>query len=413
MKLLANWPHMRLGDISLKIGSGSTPRGGDSVYQSEGPAIIRSQNVYNGVFNYDGLARLSNEHAEQLAGVTVEAGDILLNITGDSVARCCQAPGSVLPARVNQHVAIIRPDREKLNPQFLCYYLISPLMQAYLLSIAGSGGTRKALTKGMIEELHVPSPSQDTQKRIVEIVGTYDALIENNRRRMGLLEESARLLYQEWFVRLRFPGYEHVRIADGVPEGWERRPLGQCVTFLSGGTPSKSRSDFWEGDIPWISSGEMTIPRIHDSTLHVTAEAIDVGSRLVPADTILAVVRGMSLAKEFRVCITARPVSFNQDLKAFACESTVNPVYLFNALLEQRDQIRDRATEASHGTKKLDTPVLASVPILLPPSTWQTRFLELVDPLNASWDNLYQQNQKLRAARDLLLPRLMSGEVAV
>lgn len=157
----------------------------------------------------------------------------------------------------------------------------------------------------------------------------------------------------------------------------------------------------------------MTVPRIHDSTLHVTAEAIDAGSRLVPPNTILAVVRGMSLAKEFRVCITARPVSFNQDLKAFAYEPGVDPIYLFNALIDQRDQIRDRATEDSHGTKKLDTPVLAGVLILVPISAWQTRFRELVNPLNAQWDNLYQQTEKLRAARDLLLPRLMSGEVSV
>jgi len=245
------------------------------------------------------------------------------------------------------------------------------------------------------------------------MLSAFDVLIENNERRMALLEDAARQLYQEWFVRLRFPGHEHSRIIDGVPEGWERRPLGECATFLSGGTPSKGQAAYWGGEIPWISSGEMTELRLRDSSLRLTQEGIEQGSRLVSANTILAVVRGMSLAKEFRLAIASKPVAFNQDLKALSCEEDVRPEYLFASLVAQRDQIRDRATEASHGTKKLDTPVLAAVPILLPTERLQREFCDIVTSMNTLWDNCWTQNQKLRAARDLLLPRLMSGEVTV
>lgn len=162
MRLLNQWQDVKLGSICSKIGSGATPRGGESVYVEEGTAIIRSQNVYNGLFTTNGLTYLTEEHAEQLKGVTVKRRDVLLNITGDSVARCCQVPAWVLPARVNQHVAIVRPELESLLPEFLCYYFISPLMQKYLLSRAGSGGTRKALTKGMIESFMVPFPPMET-----------------------------------------------------------------------------------------------------------------------------------------------------------------------------------------------------------------------------------------------------------
>ena len=189
MKLLKQWQHVQLGSICSKIGSGATPRGGESVYVEEGTAIIRSQNVYNGLFTGNGLAHIMEEHAEQLKGVTVESRDVLLNITGDSVARCCQVPDWVLPARVNQHVAIVRPESIKLLPEFLYYYFISPLMQKYLLSRAGSGGTRNALTKEMIEALEVPCPSLAIQQRIVDILKNYDSLIENNRRRIQLLEQ--------------------------------------------------------------------------------------------------------------------------------------------------------------------------------------------------------------------------------
>src|SRR5262249_48363133 len=158
------------------------------------------------------------------------------------------------------------------------------------------------------------------QRRIASVLAAYDDLIENNRRKMKLLEVAARQLYREWFVRLHFPGYEHTRVANGVPDGWVRRSLGECATFLSGGTPSKSRPENWGTEIPWISSGEMTEQRIHDSALHLTQDGVEQGSRLVPAKTILVVVRGMSLAKEFRVAVASRPVAFNQDLKALVCK---------------------------------------------------------------------------------------------
>jgi len=164
------WASVRLGDYCSKIGSGSTPRGGESVYLESGISFIRSQNVYNGQFTMDGLAHLEEEHADQLKGVTVESGDILLNITGDSVARSCRVPDEVLPARVNQHVAIIRPKPEEFDSRFVGYFFISRFMQDTMLSLAGSGGTRKALTKEMIERFEVPRPPRPVQERIADIL---------------------------------------------------------------------------------------------------------------------------------------------------------------------------------------------------------------------------------------------------
>src|SRR6266404_2372263 len=233
------WQPVRLGGYCSKIGSGSTPRGGEQVYQSEGTALIRSQNVYNGLFTTDGLAFLGEEEATQLDGVTVEKGDVLLNITGDSVARWCQVPESVLPARVNQHVAIVRAKPDEFDSRFLKYFFISPFMQATMLSLAGGGATRKALTKEMIENFDVPKPALPIQEEIADVISTYDELMENNRQRMALLEQSARLLYREWFVRLRFPGLEHTRITNGIPHGWERKSLSaMCESIDYGYTAS-------------------------------------------------------------------------------------------------------------------------------------------------------------------------------
>lgn len=172
--------------------------------------------------------------------------------------------------------------------------------------------------------------------------------------------------------------------------GWPLRPLSRCARLLSGGTPSKARTDFWEGDIPWVSSGEMSETRIHDTPLRITREAAEGGSRLVPANTVLAVVRGMSLAKEFRVAITKREVAFNQDLKAFACEPDIDPEFLFYALFARRQHIRDLATEASHGTKKLETEVLAAFMLAIPKLNDQKRVVALI----SAYDDLIENNRR-------------------
>ncbi len=410
MKLFGNWPHVRLGDVCKKIGSGSTPRGGDSVYQSEGPAIIRSQNVYNGLFNFEGLAHLSNEHAEQLNGVAVEAGDVLLNITGDSVARCCQAPVSVIPARVNQHVAIIRPDHGRLTPRFLCYYVTSPLMQSYLLSIAGSGGTRKALTKGMIEEFEVPCPSIAIQDCIADILSAYDDLIENNRRRMTLLEESARLLYQEWFVRLRFPGHEHVRVVDRVPQGWTNGTVADFYKTASGATPSRKVPDHFIGDIPWVKTQELPNGFIIDTTERITDGALKGSSaKLFPERTVLVALYGATVGQ---VGILSMQGATNQACCAvMPLNDCANYIHAFLFFRENKSNLM--ALSAGAAQNNISQQIIREFKMVLPSRQLMDTFVEVLTPVFNQWLNLEHQNHKLRAARDLLLPRLMSGEVEV
>jgi type I restriction enzyme S subunit len=196
-----SFPLERLGDYCLKIGSGATPKGGKEVYIDEGEiALIRSQNVYNNQFVVDGLAYITSEAAQKLDSVTVEENDVLLNITGDSVARCCSVPSQVLPARVNQHVAIIRPKPGELHPLFIRYFLVSPNQQDRMLKLAGSGATRNALTKGMIEAFSVPKPSIEVQRSIVKILGDLDDKIDLLREMNGALEGIARAIFRAWFV---------------------------------------------------------------------------------------------------------------------------------------------------------------------------------------------------------------------
>ncbi len=167
------WEQKSLESITTKIGSGATPKGGKESYKEDGISLIRSMNVHNGFFEYKDLAHISDEQASQLDNVTVQENDVLLNITGASVARCCTVPTNVLPARVNQHVCIIRCC-DKIIPEFLEKMMIDDYFQNYLWSVAGSGATREAITKQQIESFQIIIPPLSLQNDFVSFVKQID-----------------------------------------------------------------------------------------------------------------------------------------------------------------------------------------------------------------------------------------------
>jgi type I restriction enzyme S subunit len=406
----SEWHRVSLESQCSKIGSGATPRGGAEVYQSEGTALIRSQNVYNGEFAATGLAFLGDEEAERLDGVTIEAEDVLLNITGDSVARCCQVPPEVLPARVNQHVAIVRPQPDAFDSRFLMYFFISPWMQSTMLSLAGSGGTRKALTKEMIGKFRVPRPPLSVQREIARFLSNYDHLIHNNRRRMALLEKSAQMLYREWFVRLRFPGHEHTRIANGIPSEWGTQLLDDLCQIGRGASP-RPISAFMGGEIPWFKIGDATAsegPFIFETQEHVTDDGAKRSVLLQPGSLILSnsATCGIPFFTGVRGCVHDGWLHFS-DFKR------ISPEFLYCYLDSKREELVSSVGDGST-QKNLNTSAVGRLRVCLPqqPALIE-HFQHAVKPIFSMVLSLTRQNISLGAARDLLLPRLMSGEVAL
>lgn len=190
MKPKQGWEEKKLKEITTKIGSGATPLGGKKVYIREGVSLVRSMNVHNNTFKYDDLAHINDEAANQLIGVELKHNDVLFNITGASIARCCVLPDDVMPARVNQHVSIIRPIVDIINPQFLCLCLLSSSHQKELLTIGISGSTRQAVTKADLEHHIIPLPPLPVQQ---SIVSRLDALSEKVRE----LEEAQKKVIAE------------------------------------------------------------------------------------------------------------------------------------------------------------------------------------------------------------------------
>ena len=400
------WATVRLGEHCTKIGSGSTPRGGESVYIEQGVAFIRSQNVYNGHFASEGLAYLGDEHAEQLQGVSVEKGDILLNNTGDSVARSCLVPDDILPARVNQHVAIIRPNPNDFDGRFVGYYFISPFMQQTMLSLAGSGGTRKALTKEMIEQFEVPRPLRAIQERIADILSAYDILIENNRRRMALLEEAARQLYREWIVRLRFPGYEHTRITNGVPEGWERKRLGNlCKEIRESVLPQGL-----EPDTPYIGLEHMPRRSISLGEWGKAQQVISSKHRFSAGEILFGKIRPYfhKVGIAFIDGVASSDVIVIRPL-----EDKLRGLVLMTVSSDEFVAVTAQTMKEGSKMPRADWKQMQQYLVLLPPDGLLNSFENVIQPLVDQLKTLSFANQKLRAVRDLLLPRLMSVEIAV
>ncbi|WP_294960572.1 restriction endonuclease subunit S [Sulfurimonas sp.] len=174
----------KLEDITTKIGSGATPRGGEGAYKVSGISLIRSQNVYDNIFTDKGLAFIDEEQAKKLNNVTVEENDILFNITGASIARCGIVDKRYLPARVNQHVSIIRTDEKALS-KYVQMVLISSKYKNKLLEIGDGGTSREAITKLQLEEFKIPLPSIEEQTEIVKKIEFIEKKIEKNNKELA------------------------------------------------------------------------------------------------------------------------------------------------------------------------------------------------------------------------------------
>jgi len=228
---MKGWSKKRLVEITEKIGSGATPRGGQEAYKESGISLFRSLNVYDGIFKKKNLAFIDEDQASKLSNVVVREGDVLLNITGASVARCCVAPSEFLPARVNQHVAIIRPKLDYIDSNFLAYLLASKQYKDALLNTGEkAGSTRQALTKVQLENFEITIPRLPEQNRIVAILDEaferIDRTIANTKKNLT----NARELFESYL--------NAIFIQKG--DGWVESKLGDVCKFQGGSQPPKS-----------------------------------------------------------------------------------------------------------------------------------------------------------------------------
>ena len=377
--------------------------------QSTGYPSIRTPNVGRGRLMLEGVNRVSEDvYAEWTKRAIPKPGDLI-------IAR--EAPaGNVAVIKEGQTVCLgqrtvhLRPDHDRVDPDFLCYYLLAPRQQGALLA-SETGATAGHVNMRDIRRLRLGSlPTVRTQQKLGHILADYDDLIENNRRRIALLEKAARLLYREWFVHFRFPGHEHVKIIDGLPEGWKRLTASDAFEV----NPRTDRND--EETITYVPMAALSEVgmTIDSTTLEMRRKTT--GVRFRNGDTLLA---------RITPSLENGKTGFVQFLKdnTVACGSTEFIVLRshrvskwFVYLTARQEDFRENAIRSmigSSGRQRVQPSCFDRYQIAVPPHALATLFDEAAGNLFEQVANLDQQNQKLGQARDLLLPRLMNGEIAV
>lgn len=377
------WPSRPLGELTRKIGSGATPRGGASVYRGTGTTFIRSQNVLDNSMKLTEIAHISDEAADALRGVAVESGDVLINITGDSIARCTVVDDAVLPARVSQHVSIVRTTDE-LEASYLQRVLTNPMFKAHLLAISDGGGTRKALTKADLAGLLIPLPDSSSQRAIAEVLGALDDKIAANTRTIAGAEDLSRILFTSMLVDS------------------DLLPLSDIARFINGKAFTKDASGTGRVviRIAELNSG------IGGSTVYNDIEVED-QYLARPGDLLFAWSGSLTVHRWFR------PEGIVNQHIFKVIPKNGYPLWLAYGLLirklaEFKGIAADKATTMGHIQRRhLDEPV--SVPLT---ERWQGHD----ELMTALWDRALaaeQESLRLAVTRDELLPLLMSGKLRV
>ncbi len=306
----------------------------------------------------------------------------------------------------------LTPDAE---PKFYQYFFNSRMGRGHLLSMA-TGAVQQNLNITNVSKLVVPLPPAAEQQAIAAILSAYDDLIKNNTRRIKILEEMAQMIYREWFVNFRFPGHERVKMVESelgsIPEGWRQSTIGEAVLVLGGGTPSTSVQEYWDdGDIVWYSPSDLTAAGtmfMSDSSKHITRLGLDRSSaRLFPPRSVMMTSR----ATIGVVAINTVEACTNQGFITCIPSKAVGMLQLYFWLLENKSKIVSLATGATF--KEINKATFRQLPIEVAPGTISAAFEATAAPITKLVANLVQKNANLRTTRDLLLPKLISGEIPV
>jgi len=384
------WPMVKIDSIRADtryslvggpFGSNLTTRD----YADDGVPVIRGTNLLEErEFEDAGFVFVAEDKANALTSNLAYPGDVVFTQRG-TLGQVGIIPTTARFQRyvISQSQMKLTVNEELANARFVYYFFRHPNTVQEIKNRSIASGVPH-INLGILKEFNIPLPPRPVQDAIVEILSSYDNLIENNRRRMALLEESAHLLYREWFVYLRFPGYEHTPNVDGVPQGWVCKPLSESITLNYGkALKAELRVD---GDYPvYGSSG---IVGTHEKPL-VKGPAIILG-------------RKGNVGSVYWSSKSFHPID-----TVYFVNTESSSLYLFYALKNMYFISTDVAVPG------LNRDFAYSRLLLHPPITLLRSFHETVEPIHSQLDKLEEVNQKLRAARDLLLPRLMSGELAV
>jgi len=370
------------------------------------------------IFAYDRIKNPPMElvplSAQEIDKYGIHEGDLLFarqSLVASGAGKCSIVLDVPEITTFEGHLIRVRMDKSKVNPLFYFYYFSSFAgmgnIQSLVMQVAAAGIRGSELAK-----LNVPYPPLQIQNKIATALSTYDDLIEKNTRSMELLEESMRLLYREFFVHLRFPGYERVKIIDGIPDGWEKTVIDDAFKTLGGGTPSKKVDDYWvDGSINWYTPSDLTKKHLvfmEESSTKTNIIGISKSSaKLFPPYSVMMTSR----ATIGEISINTTEASTNQGFITCIPNERVPLYFLYHWLSDNVPVFLGLATGATF--KEITKGVFRKLPILIPQNRLLEEFEKTVSTTAELVLNLQRQNIRLVQARDELLARLMNGSIPV
>ena len=391
-----------------------------------GHPLIRTPDIGKGRINYEHVFYVTDKvYDERTTRAKPQINDLILarEAPAGNVAILNSDKGVCL----GQRTVLIRPNPELVNPQYLCYYMLLPEQQHKLLGSA-NGSTVSHVNLPVIRGMKIDLPTLPIQRRIADILSAYDDLIENNQRQIKLLEETAMRLYREWFVFMRFPGHESVRIVDGVPEGWEKKCLRHLISYeIGGGWGNDNESSGFDirtwvirgTDIDGLSSGQ-----IHSIPLRFNKQQT-LSSRMLSHGDIIFEVSGGSknvgVAKSYLITqplidYLGHPVICASFCKMIRPISLDYAEYLYSTLRHLRDSGITEEYELKSASSIINfkwADFLDLHFVLIPPETIMHAFNDCISPIYTKIVSMSIQVETLQKARDALLPRLMNGGVGL
>ena len=404
-----SWKKVTLGEVSANIQTG--PFGSQLHqydYSETGTPVVMPKDLIGGKISEQSIARVSEDHVQRLNRHIIQKDDILYSRRGD-VGRCAFATEHEKGWLCGTGCLRVTTNISRADSKFIFYQLQQPEVVGWVEKHA-VGSTMLNLNTAILSNIPLVLPSMNIQHQIADILSAYDDLIENNRKQIKLLEEAAQRLYKQWFVDLRFPGYEHTKIVDGVPEGWEPCSLNDVIEFDPKVRLDKDRvKQFVPMSALSTSSMVLDMNEISETTSNS-------GSKFQNGDTLLA---------RITPCLENGKTAFVHGLESDegAVGSTeyivmrskkLNPYMVY--LLSRTNAFRQFAINSmsgSDGRQRVKSDQLKSLSYLLPPTGVIQNFEQMVSPLFEEVFLLNNQIFKATQARDRLLPKLMSGEVEV
>lgn len=376
-----------IGEICTKITSGGTPKSTTAAFYhpKEIPWLKTGEVNYSRI--YDTENYISKEGLARSSAKLIPVNSVIVAMygQGDTAGRVAI---NKIPLCTNQACCNLIVNHAVADYEYV-FYALSTLYEK-LVSLK-NGGAQPNLNAGIIKSIEIPFPNLKTQHRIAEILSTYDNLIENNHKQIALLEEAAQRLYREYFVDLRFPGHEDVKVIDGVPEGWREGTLGDVAPFQRGKTITKAQAH--EGDIPVVAGG--LEPAYYHNQVNTAAPVITVSGSGANA----------GFTRLYHVDVFASDCSF--------ADSETTPYLLFVYCFVKANKPRFDALQKGAAQPHVYPKDINALKLVIPTEEILASFCKLVSPYFEKIRALQRQMKLSSEARDRLLPKLMRGEITV